>query len=230
MANEYLIQKSTLDEIASQSMNLVGKTEAVSTAEIIGDLTDVNTEVGSQADLIAQIKSTVDNLPEAGSGTLNLQDKTVTPTVSTQTITADSGYDGLDIVTVNGDSNLVAGNIKSGVSIFGVSGNYEGVSSGGGSVNAGEWIHVASLPTTYYAEPEGITYYLEIPSNTICLLIIKDGNYYPYWRESLTSNNILWRYTCLVTASFIESDGSLFFQMTTYATGEDMYVLPIYAK
>jgi hypothetical protein len=54
---EYLIKKSTLDEIASQSMSLVGKTEAVSTAEIIDDLTDVNTEVGGQAELIKQIAS-----------------------------------------------------------------------------------------------------------------------------------------------------------------------------
>lgn len=92
-----------------------------------------------------------------------LQSKTVSPSESAQTIKADNGYDGLSQVTVNavsrtyvgsgvtkkiaasqylsgaqtikGDANLVAGNIKSGVSIFGVTGTYAGGGSSGGSGN-----------------------------------------------------------------------------------------------
>ena len=111
-----------------------------------------------------------------GSSGVKLQSKTVSPSESTQTVSPDSGYDGLSKVTVNaisstyigsdvtkksaatyipkttdqsiasgqylsgtqtikGDANLVAGNIKSGVNIFGVTGTYAGGGSSGGSGN-----------------------------------------------------------------------------------------------
>lgn len=103
-----------------------------------------------------------DNFPseiESIASQPSLQNKTVSPSTAAQTITPDSGYDGLSQVVVNaisptkgaqtyiptttdqtisggrwltgaqtikGDVNLVAANIKSGVSIFGVSGSYSG--------------------------------------------------------------------------------------------------------
>lgn len=66
-------------------------------------------------------------------GSVSLQDKTVSPTVSQQIIEADDGYDGLNTVTISAvtasiDSNIIASNIKKGVSVLGVDGTYEDIS------------------------------------------------------------------------------------------------------
>jgi hypothetical protein len=61
----------------------------------------IDSELSMQDNLIAQIQSVVNNLPDAGSSEPNLQTKTVTPSTSSQSVTPDSGYDGLSRVTVN---------------------------------------------------------------------------------------------------------------------------------
>lgn len=61
----------------------------------------IDNELTTQDSLIAQIQAAVDSLPEVGSAEPVLQDKTVTPTTSSQNVTPDSGYDGLSKVTVN---------------------------------------------------------------------------------------------------------------------------------
>lgn len=65
---------------------------------------------------------------------ISLQSKTATPTTSAQTISADSGYNGLSGVTISAvdssiDANITAGNIKNGVSILGVTGTYQSVTT-----------------------------------------------------------------------------------------------------
>lgn len=61
---------------------------------------------------------------QSGGASPTLQSRTVTPSSSQQTIYPQSGYDALSSVVINGDNNLISSNIKSGVSIFGVNGNY----------------------------------------------------------------------------------------------------------
>ena len=55
-----------------------------------------------------------------------LQEKTVTPETLPTVIGADEGYGGLSQVTVNPDANLKPTNIRSGKTIFGVDGTFEG--------------------------------------------------------------------------------------------------------
>ncbi len=55
-----------------------------------------------------------------------LQEKTVTPETLPVVIGPDAGYDGLTQVTVNPDAQLKAENIRSGKTIFGVTGTFQG--------------------------------------------------------------------------------------------------------
>lgn len=68
-----------------------------------------------------------------GSSVTKKSAATYTPSTSNQTIAASQYLSGAQ--TIKGDANLVAGNIKSGVSIFGVTGTYAGGGSSGGSGN-----------------------------------------------------------------------------------------------
>lgn len=63
-----------------------------------------------------------------GGGSANLQSKSIIPPSLPYTANPDSGYDGFSSLTMQKPSTLIASNIKSGVSIFGVSGTYAGAS------------------------------------------------------------------------------------------------------
>ena len=76
----------------------------------------------------ANIKSGVNIAGVTGSYAPTLQTKVTTPTAFPTVVNVDSGYDGMTKVTVNAPSNLSSGNIKSGVSIAGVTGTYTGES------------------------------------------------------------------------------------------------------
>jgi hypothetical protein len=75
---------------------------------------------------------------------------TITPGTTDQTIASGTYLTGAQ--TISGDANLVAGNIKSGTTIFGVTGNY----SGGGSVNIASTTWTCSNTSTLSHEFTGL--------------------------------------------------------------------------
>ena len=118
-----------------------GTSKMYCTGDKLGDATAADVVSGKTFTSTAGLKVT----GTAKVSAPTLQSKTVTPSAAEQTVTPDSSYDGLSSVTVEGDANLVPGNIKSGVSIFGVAGSFEGSGgSGGSSDNNCEAYHITS--------------------------------------------------------------------------------------
>lgn len=82
---------------------------------------------------------------------IKFQTKEVLPSDIDQTIIADDGYDGLEKVTVTGDSDLKAVNIRKGVEIFGVTGTLE-ESSGGGDDDSIQYVEYIEASGTQYID------------------------------------------------------------------------------
>lgn len=91
--------KSKMTAIADEIRELSGTTGTMGLDAMADHIGEANTEVSSQSDLIAQIKSTVDSLPEANSGGVGYDTCTVN-------ITAPLSMGRVAYLTVNADGEL----------------------------------------------------------------------------------------------------------------------------
>lgn len=149
----------TSDATATESDALEGKTFYANGEKKTGNIPTV-TQATPSISVSAAGKITASATQSAGyvstgtkSATKQLTTQaaqTITPGTSDKTIA--SGRYLVGTQTIKGDANLVAGNIKSGVSIFGVAGTYEG---GGGS--GGSTIDEIMQANGYTTESEYIT-------------------------------------------------------------------------
>ena len=231
----YSIKESAMVNMADTIRQITGTTGPI-TGEEIGSYVVTNLPnsenldevLEDQDDIIAQIQTALEGKASAAP---TLQEKTVTPSTSAQTVTPDSGYDGLSEVTVaaipssyvkptttktattytpttsnqtiaagtycsgaqtiKGDSNLVAGNIKKGVSLFGLTGTHEGGS--GGSVDT------CSLTISFGAFGDPSHVYIsctQYQDDTIeSFMLIADGGYVtfssPYTISNIVKNSVV---------------------------------------
>lgn len=102
-------------------------------------------------------KVTVNAIPSTyvGSDVTKKSAATYTPKTTDQSIASGQYLSGTQ--TIKGDANLVAGNIKSGVSIFGVTGTYAGGGSSGGSGNNNveAYVVTSTSPSVSFKRTDG---------------------------------------------------------------------------
>ena len=145
---------SKMTALADEIRELSGASEAIGLDAMKTYVNEANTDVATEANLIEQIASALEGkaaggeqatpkisvntsgliTATAGAKTSTYQlafqpAKTITPSTTSQIAVSSSYYTGGNVM-VAGDANLVAENIKSGVSIFGVNGT---LIEGGGS-------------------------------------------------------------------------------------------------
>lgn len=160
--------------VASEIQRLQGAKADIKTAiEGKGVTVPSATKLDGYATLIGNISTTP-----------SLQSKPATPSTSQQIITADNGYYGLSQVTVNAvtssiDANITAGNIKSGVSILGVTGNYTGASATVATTTATVGSNNASsLAFTVSGNPKMFAVQLSLASSGSYLANSSTSTYY----------------------------------------------------
>ncbi len=169
------VNGATVTATATQEAGVVeaGVKTASTTVETARQATptiSVNTETGvitasatqSAGYVVAGTKSATEQLSTQAA-------VTITPTTSDQTAVAANKYT-VGAVTVAGDADLVAGNIKSGVSVFGVTGTYtDDADAAAANILAGKTAYVAGAKVTGTAQASWDGNTLVIPEGLVTI-------------------------------------------------------------
>jgi len=140
--------------------------------------------------VLATVTFSSNNAGRAVQGTIPSRGAaTITPSTSQQVITAGQFLSGAQ--TIPGASTLVAGNIKKGISIFGVTGTWEGWVPGSGDLyNRGSWgLATGFTVIPYQTWQEGSGWQTNVPAVITIeqgMVTLKGG----YWNAVRTNNLI----------------------------------------
>ena len=132
-AQPNLQAKSVNPSTSAQTVSPDGGYDGLSQVAVSAVTSSIDANIAA-----GNIKDGVTILGVTGSysgASINNQNKTVSPTTSQQSVSADAGYTGLGTVTVNAvtyeiDNNIQPANILSGVTILGVEGTDDGYQAG----------------------------------------------------------------------------------------------------
>lgn len=124
---------TNVDALKALYVALGNSADDVADATTIVDVLNAIAAKYGSSDVATQNAEGIENITAVLSAILapTLEDVSVTPSTSAQTIDHGTGYDGIGTVSVAAvtaaiDANIVAGNIKDGVTILGVTGTYAG--------------------------------------------------------------------------------------------------------
>lgn len=183
VSGTYNVTSSGTKDVTNYASASVPSGTATPAASISGTAATVTTGTNTLT-----LSKTVSNTPQVSAGyvssgtagnssvslTANVTTKaaaTITPTTSNQTIASGTYLTGTQ--TISGDANLVAGNIKNGTTIFGVTGTY----SGGSSKNVQAYFGRAQRTANSYG------------ATALTLTVAKTGTYNVYWTAWRSSSS-----------------------------------------
>ena len=215
---------------ANSASKSVASGSATPAASISGTSATVSTGTNTLT-----LSKTVSNTPQVSAGyvssgtagnssvslTANVTTKaaaTITPGTSNQTIASGTYLTGAQ--TISGDANLVAGNIKSGTTIFGVTGTYEGsnpvkTATGTFTGNGTRTIDVAcdfEPDLVYVTSDPGTT----ASSGTVAFIIARDMMAASRYRNNSTTNS----HYAVTPCVNLNTSGSSYSWRATYANSK----------
>lgn len=224
---------ATVTAPAGYYANSASKTVASGSATPAASISGTSATVSTGTNTLT-LSKTVSNTPQVSAGyvssgtagnsnvslTASVTTKaaaTITPGTSNQTIASGTYLTGTQ--TISGDANLLAGNIKNGTSIFGVTGTYEGSNPVKTKTGTFTGNGTRTIGVTCDFEPD-LVYFTSDPgttasSGTVAAIIARDMMAATRYRNNSTTNSHYGVNPCVN----LNTSGSSYSWRATYASG-----------